>query len=238
MITEEQQKIIGIFMKNVYGKKPDTSGSNPRHGGRGGHWLEKQMGIKQNASNEPDLLGHEMKSDTYIKTSFGDWNASYYIFRDEKFFPSPAETTGYGKSLWRKNKAQFLRIFGKENNGKFSWSGKPCPKRVTDGYNDFGQEMTVNDDNSISIRYSFSKDARPDKSKRVPERFRRENLIIVEWNSELIQKRVERKFNQKGWFKCIQDEDGVYRSIGLEDQLTLKSFCKWLETDMWYLTVA
>ena len=212
-------------MKKVYGQKPDTSAANPKHEGREGHWLEKQMGVGHNASNAPDLLGFEMKNNTQAKTSFGDWNASYYIFRDEEFFPNLIGTTGRARQrLWRENKARFLRIFGRENNGMFSWSGTPCPKRVTDGFNDFGQEMTVDNDNSIIIRYSFSEDRRPDKSELVPEQFQTDNLKIVGWDSEVIKKRVERKFNRKGWFKCLQDKDGVYNSIVFGEPFNIEKF--------------
>ena len=225
MISEEQQNIIDRFMKKVYGQKPDTSAANPKHEGREGHWLEKQMGVKHNASNAPDLWGFEMKNNTQAKTSFGDWNASYYIFRDEEFFPNLIGITGRARQrLWRENKARFLRIFGRENNGMFSWSGTPCPKRVTDGFNDFGQEMTVDNDNSIIIRYSFSEDRRPDKSELVPEQFQTDNLKIVGWDSEVIKKRVERKFNRKGWFKCLQDKDGVYNSIVFGEPFNIEKF--------------
>ncbi len=73
-----EQKIVQTFMQNVYGKKADTSGMNSQHDGRGGHWLERQMGIAPNASNAPDLLGFEMKNQTTSKTTFGDWSPSYF----------------------------------------------------------------------------------------------------------------------------------------------------------------
>ncbi len=201
-------------MNRVYGKKPDTSESHQDHEGREGHWLEKQMEVAHNADNAPDLLGYEMKNNTQSKTSFGDWNASYYIFRDEGYFPNLKGITGRRKNqLWRENKAVFLRTFGRAIEGVFSWSGTPCPKRVTDGFNDFGQEMTVSNDNSIVIKYSYSRDNRQNKHEIVPEMFQKENLKIVEWDSEMIKLKVERKFNRKGWFKCLQDSNGIYNSI-------------------------
>ena len=72
MASPQEQEIVQIFMKNVYGKSPDTSQQNQNHDGKKGHWLEKQMGIKPNASNAPDLLGFEMKNQTTSKTTFGD----------------------------------------------------------------------------------------------------------------------------------------------------------------------
>lgn len=227
MVSEEQQIIIDRFMERVFGRRPDTAASNPHHEGREGHWLETQMGVWHNASNAPDLLGYEMKNNTQTKTSFGDWNASYYIFRDEDFFPNLTGTTGRVRQMmWRENKAQFLRIFGREIDGIFSWSGTPCPKRVTDGVNDFGQELTVDDDNSITIRYSFSRDTRHDKSELVPERFQTENLKIIGWDSEVIRERVEQKFNRRGWFKCLQDKDGVYNSIVFGGPFNIERFLR------------
>jgi len=225
--SDIRKKIIDKYLKNVHGKKPDTSTSNPRHEGKEGHWLEKHMGVKHNASNAPDLLGFEMKNNTQTKTSFGDWNASYYIFRDGKFFPNLIGVKGIARyGLWRENKARFLRIFGREFNGMFSWSGTPCPKRVTDGVNDFGQELTVGNDNSIIVRYSFSKDRRPDKSELIPEMFQVDNLTIVRWDSEVIRNKVERKFNRKGWFKCLQDNNGVYNLIEFGGPFNIEKFLK------------
>lgn len=227
MTAEEKQIIIARFMEKVYGRKPDTSSSNPNHEGKEGHWLETQMDVGHNASNAPDLFGFEMKNNTQSKTSFGDWNASYYIFRDEKFFPNLIGAAGRTRlKLFRENKAQFLRIFGRENEGMFSWSGTPCPKRVTDGFNDFGQEMTVDSDNSIVIKYSFSHDKRPDKSEIIPKMFQTDNLKIVVWNSETIKQKVEQKFNRKGWFKCLQNKDGIYASIVFGGPFSIEKFLK------------
>ena len=44
--------------------------NNSRHDGAEGHWLETQMGVKKNSKNEPDLLDHEMKNHTKLKTTF------------------------------------------------------------------------------------------------------------------------------------------------------------------------
>ena len=55
--SEVRKKIVDIYMSNVHGKKADTTGSDPKHSGKEGHWLEKQMGVVPNASNSPDLHG-------------------------------------------------------------------------------------------------------------------------------------------------------------------------------------
>ena len=118
MTEEIQKRIIELFMKNVYGKIPDTTGSNERHDGKEGHWLEKKMGVEPNASNTADLFGYEMKNDTMMKTTFGDWSPNYWIFRD---------------SQYDMTREDFLRIFGKPNKhkgGRLSWSGKSCCQQV------------------------------------------------------------------------------------------------------------
>ena len=110
MVSEEQQIIIDMFMNNVYGKIAMTSGFNSRHDGKGGHWLEIQMGKKPDGKNEADLFGYEMKNDTTSKTTFGDWSADYYIFKDDRY------------NITRND---FLRIFGHPNplkKGRHSWS--------------------------------------------------------------------------------------------------------------------
>jgi len=129
--TPEQIKriIIKLFKNNVKGKKVDSTMSNVRHDGKDGHWLEKQMGISHNADNEPDIYGFEMKNNTSSKTTFGDWSASYYIFKDDKY------------SITRD---QFLTIFGAPNvlkGNRYSWSGKPTPK--INSYNTFGQTFKL-----------------------------------------------------------------------------------------------
>jgi hypothetical protein len=225
MTDEAQRKIIQVYLKKVHGKKPDTSSSNPKHEGKGGHWLEDAMGSKKDADNAPDLFGFEMKNNTQSKTSFGDWSASYYIYKDEKFFPDLSEKKGKAKfAEIRKNKTQFLKMFGRAVNGRFSWSGTPCPKRATDGTNGFGQELMVTDDNSIIITYSFSKDKRENKSELIPKEFQKEDLVIAEWEATWIKEKVESKFNQKGWFKCFQDDTGSYNSIAFGDPISIERF--------------
>lgn len=196
---EIKQKIINLFNKNVRGKIPDTSASNKRHDGKDGHWLELQMGVAHNASNSPDIYGFEMKNNTSSKTTFGDWSASEYIFKDEKY--------GIDRN-------RFLEIFGAPNEKKknrYSWSGKPTPK--IDGYNYFGQILKVDDERNIFAVYSYKKDQRPDKSKIVPKIMQKNDLVIAVWKADMMKKRVEQKFNKLGWFKCIKDHNGAYSKI-------------------------
>lgn len=123
-MDDGKKEIIRRFNENVRGKKADSSTANSRHDGKDGHWLETQMGVEHNRKTEPDLFGYEMKNQTTSKTTFGDWSANYYLFKDK--------TSGI-------NRDDFLKIFGKPNAdkaGRFSWSGEPCPKiqRVNASY--------------------------------------------------------------------------------------------------------
>jgi LlaMI restriction endonuclease len=207
----EKEQIIALFNQNVKGKKSDSSQSNVKHDGKDGHWLERAMGIKANASNSPDLLGYEMKNGTKNKTSFGDWSANYYIFRNKEI--------GIDRNT-------FLKIFGKPNmekEGRLSWSGEPVPK--ISSFNRFGQKLELDDQNNIHAKYSYSKDQRTDKHQIVPAKLQIENLTIARWDAVSLKKKVENKFNQRGWFQCLKDSQGTYISIVFGSPI---SFEQWI----------
>lgn len=208
----DKKKIIKLFNQNVRGKKPNTASSNVKHAGKEGHWLEKQMGIAQNASNSPDIFGYEMKNDTGSKTTFGDWSADFYIWKE----------TSYNIA-----RDGFLQIFGKPNlkkEGRFSWSGEPCPTIA--GYNTFGQRIYVDKANNIIALYNFDKDSRPKKAKLVPKKMQVARLTLARWDAESMKKKVESKFNLKGWFKCLKNKDGAYTEIVFGAPVT---FEKWID---------
>lgn len=211
-----KQKIIQLFEKNVKGKKPDLSNYTAKHDGKEGHWLEGLMGVKPNADNKPDLYGYEMKKYTPMKTTFGDWSANSYIFKDKS----------YGIT-----RDDFLKIFGKPNvkkNGRFSWSGEPCP--TIKKYNSFGQKLFVDKDKNIIAKYSYSKDKRLNKQKVVPKIMQKEDLILAFWNADSMKKKVEDKFNVKGWFKCQKNAEGVYDEIVFGDPITFDRWIKDVES--------
>lgn len=212
----EKQEIIKRFDANVRGKKTGTMTTNIAHDGKDGHWLEQQMGIKANASNSPDLFGYEMKNDTTSKTTFGDWSADYYIYK----------VPAYGIS-----RDDFLTIFGKPNvqkAGRCSWSGEPCPK--INSTNSFGQKLIVDNDNNILAIYDFSNDIRPDKNQVVPLHLQKDDLILAKWDAASIRAKLEDKFNQKGWFKCLKDNHGVYFQIAFGKPIGFDEWIKWVKT--------
>lgn len=200
-----KKKIIDLFNKKVRGKSSNTATSNQSHDGKDGHWLEKQMGIKHNSKNEADLYGFEMKNHTASKTTFGDWSADYYIFKDLHFFSKNKGTI---------NRDRFMEIFGAPNiekNNRYAWSGKPTPK--INKYNQFGQKLIVDRKNNILAIYSFKEDKRKNKKSIIPSTMQKNKLVLAKWDAEIMTKKVERKFNNLGWFKCIKDKKGVYSKI-------------------------
>jgi len=216
----DKEKIVSLFDQNVRGRIPDVSTFNLGHDGGGGHWLERAMGIQANASNTPDLYGYEMKNNTTSKTTFGDWSADYYIYQD----------LNYHVRGILFNRDEFLRVFGRPNPDKgmrYSWSGQPCPK--INVFNSYGQILEVDDDKNICAKYFYSKDARHDKSTIVPVDLHKDNVTIARWNRKSIQKKLERKFNQKGWFKCLQSSSGVYSSIVFGDPINYENWIKLVE---------
>ena len=207
-----KKKIIDLFNKKVKGKKPNTTSSNQSHDGKGGHWLETQMGIVHNGKNAPDIYGFEMKNHTSTKTSFGDWSPNIAIWK------------GKDKLIDRNT---FLHIFGAPNiekENRYSWSGKPCPK--VDSFNTFGQKLVVDKKENINVVYSFLKDKRKNKTKIVPKKFQKDNIIIAIWGKEFMKLKVERKFNSLGWFKCLQDKNGVYYQIVFGDPINFNTWIK------------
>lgn len=201
-MVDAKRQIIKVFEDNVLGKVPNVDTENPRHCGKEGHWLERAMGINPNGNNTADIHGYEMKNHTSGKTSFGDWSANWYIYKHK----------GNPHSIITRDR--FLQIFGKKNaqkKGRFSWSGEPCPN--ISGYNRFGQKLLVDKEQNIIVLYSYSKDERKDKKTIVPTEFQVDKLTLARWNKESIQLKLEKKFNQKGWFKCLRNNEGIYDSI-------------------------
>lgn len=212
-IAQNKQIIIQLFYAKVKGRKANTAAANIKHDGKSGHWLETQMGIIHNGDNAPDLLGFEMKNNTSNKTTFGDWSANYYIF---------SRNSEYGIT-----RDEFLQIFGKPNaekNGRFSWSGQPTP--TIKGFNKFGQKLSIDDNKNIIAIYSYSQDQRDEKASIVPVSLQKDDLVIARWDADKIQRKLESKFNQNGWFKCLTDRDGVYTEIVFGEPM---DYDNWLE---------
>ncbi len=195
------------FTKNVKGKKPDLSQFNSTHDGREGDWLTKAMGLNVNGINEPDFEGFEMKKYSVGKTSFGDW--------------SPDESL-YSGALKKMSRDEFLQMFGVPNpkkGGRFSWSGKVFPKYGE--FNDAGQRLAIDDFGNIVAIYRFGKDSR--KISVAPE-FHHGEIVLARWREETLKLKLERKFNQLGWFRCLKNNKGEYERIIFGNAINYESF--------------
>ena len=210
-MEDAKEKIISLFFENVLGKTPDIENYDPKHSGAKGQWLEIQLGKEPDSSNDADFWGWECKNHTSSgKTTYGDWTANEYIFDKNNFFKIDRE--------------DFLKIWGKPNedkNGRYSWSGEHVPIYANNENTIFGQSMYVDQDLNIVIEYNFSKDKRVNKYNIVPEHLQLENLVLAKWyglekynisDKTALETKVEKKFNNKGWFKCIM-EDNIYTKI-------------------------
>ena len=206
---EIKSEIEQVFAQYILGQKADLSGFNKRHDGAEGDWLTKKMGLKPNGKNEPDFKGFEMKKDS-AKTTFGDWSPDISLYK------------GHKPIIKRDD---FIKVFGEKSSrvkGRYSWSGTVFPKINTVNY--AGQRMYVNDTNEIIIEYSFSKDTRPNKLTLIPNEFQIETLELAKWTVPYMKNKVESKFNQLGWFKCVKNSKGVYTHLQFGFPLNFTKF--------------
>lgn len=216
-----KNEIIQIFRKKVKGQKLKGTSSNPKHDGAKGHELEKLFDIKANNKSAADLLGYELKSQTGSKTTFGDWSAKTYLFKGKDRLCTRIE---------------FIKMFGSPNpekNNRYSWSGSCFPN--VKKFNDFGQIIKVSEGGDVTIYYSFSKDMRSNKSNIVKKEFQKEDLILAHWPKEKLEKHVNKKFNDKGWFKVLTDESGTCIELVFGDPMDFDKWISLVKTGVIYL---
>lgn len=199
-INHDKENIITLFNNYVKGVDIHLEGQNKKHCGKEGHWLEKKMGIKHNAMNEPDINGYEMKKSSG-KTTLGDFSASEYAFSKKN-----KRTTINILNNWtdeiKITRSNFIKIFGNPNPNKdnrYSWSGSCVP--TYNNWNSNGQMLTINENNDIIIYYSFSNDTRSIKTD-FPVYLQNDNIIIALWKSSKMKKHIDNKFNKNGFFIC------------------------------------
>jgi hypothetical protein len=181
--------IITNFCDNVKGKDISLKGKNAKHCGKEGHYLEDVMGIKHNAKNEPDLLGYEMKTGENV-TTFVD-KAPDNTFLNS--VPIPKRNN-------KKEKQQFW-----EKYASIKKSDEPTIGGWSiDKFNNSGQKLCVDENNNITILYDYSQDNRENKDQL---NLNKEPHIIMQWNADSLKNCIENKFNQKGFFKCIKENN-------------------------------
>ena len=216
---EVKNKIKSKFDNSIRGREPILPIGAKRHDGWVGHWLQKQFGLKADALNAPDLWGFELKDDTGTGvTTFGDWSADEYVFfSHDRCAQDVARAKKCEKCRNSKiERSTFLRVFGVPNiqkGNRHSWSGTVCPK--VDGYNKYGQILVVYDDGSINAEYCFSADQRSNKRSIIPSALQVEDLVLAAWDSDSLKEKLENKFKDLGWFKCIRESNGRGKYVGM-----------------------
>ena len=84
----------------------------------------------------------------------------------------------------------------------------------------------MDDKDNVCACYSYSEDQRPDKAGLIPATLQRDNLILAKWLKGSLQTKLERKFNNLGWFKCFQNTAGRYCRIGFGEPMTYGNWIK------------
>ena len=213
--------IIAQFEANVQGRSPDITGYNLAHDGAEGDWLTKQMGLTVNGRNEPDFHGFEMKKDSKGKTTFGDWPPDFAIYK------------GTHRQF---DQDTFLSIFGSANPKKghrYSWSGTVFPKIGV--FNDYGQGLFINVRKDIEAIYRHSLNIVESSRHRMPEGFHGDDVTLARWTFDNLKLRLERKFNQLGWFRCLKDHSGVYDKIQFGYPINIQVFMELFEKGLVFI---
>jgi|DEB0MinimDraft_4_1074332.scaffolds.fasta_scaffold31344_2 hypothetical protein len=208
---DDKQYIIDLFNNKVKGIEVCLKNQNTNHCGKEGHWLESQMGIKHNSSNEPDIKGYEMKKASK-KTTLGDFSASEYAFSGKNKREHINILNNWNDSEMTISRSDFIKWFGNPNvkkNNRYSWSGSCVP--VYGKWNNNGQTISINKDKDIIIYYSFSQDSRSKKNE-FPCYLKKDNVVIAIWKSEKMKPHIDNKFNKKGFFIC-KKKGKTYQSI-------------------------
>ena len=218
---KDKLEIIELFRKNIKGKKIELENYNKKHCGKEGHWLEKQMTLKHNSKNEPDINGYEMKKNSK-RITFGDFSASEYLFSIDKKYIN--EKNKWDENLVNISKDQFIKFFGTQKllkHNRYSWSGSCVP--TYNNYNTCGQILNISDDNDICIYYSYSEDKRNEIKINFPDYLKKDNILIVIWKNKKMEEHINKKFNNKGFF-IIKKKENVYNKICFGKKFDYKCF--------------
>ena len=203
----DHSELISIFHERIKGRTLPPL----EHDGSIGHWIENQFGVSANADDSADWFGYELKSGK-TKTTFGDWSADYYIWKDPD--------SGIH------SRDDFLIMFGTQSRedrpGRYSWSGRVFP--TVHGYNEYGQIMEVDFNDDIVINYDFSMDDRVDKYSIIPLHLQSGIVELARWDSYTMEARVSKKFGQREWAK-FEISGGVVDSMLIGPPMT---FAQWI----------
>ena len=194
---------------NIKGEKFEKH--NPNYHGEEGIWIEKQMGLKPNSKNEPDILGYEMKKKSNVIT-FIDKQT------DEKFLE--------GKAINKRNKLKkekWWKLFERTNSKDCRVGGWKL-----NIWDNNGQCLQTDNDNNINIAYSWEQDKREDKEEKMSDYYKnKKEHVIGTWRKDTLKKCIERKFNNKGWITFKKDKENRYEKICFGSPI---DFDKWISS--------
>lgn len=203
------------FEKHVLNRVPNLDGYNPHHDGAEGDWLTRAMGLEPNAHNAPDFLGFEMKKGSKGKTTFGDWSPNSSLYKAPN------------KQIERDD---FIQLFGMPNpkrDDRSSWSGSVFPKV---GHTNFaGQIIEVDLKGNILINYTLKNDTRVQKIAIIQRFPKRTTIELARWDSSSIKDKVENKFGDFGWFRCLKDKRGRYQALQFGPPLKYRTFLEFFQ---------
>jgi hypothetical protein len=202
-IPKNKEEIIRRFQENIKNVEICLDGENINHCGREGHWLEIKMGLSKNPRNEPDLYGYEMKKSAN-KITLGDFSASEYAFSRKRDIIN--KTNQWTKTM-KMSRTEFIEYFGNPNpnkNDRYSWSGSCVPKYNV--WNECGQKIIISKNNDIIIYYSYKNDKR-DRKIHFPRFLQTKTIIIAIWTAQKMEKHINTKFNNNGFFLCKKNGD-------------------------------
>tara|TARA_Y100000389_G_scaffold191807_1_gene218544 strand:+ start:326 stop:1105 length:780 start_codon:yes stop_codon:yes gene_type:complete len=183
---------------NEYVKNKNIIIKNNNHDGSDGHWLEKNMGLKINNKNEPDIYGYEMKNHT---------KSGKITFIDKT--PSKIFLEGLEIKKNNKKKEIFWKMFKRTDS-----SGLKIGGWKVDIFDKDGQTMWIDNYNNICILYNFTEDKRDNKNILVSEFYKNnKNHIIIIWESNDLKVGINNKWNQRGFFICKKNEKNEYSKI-------------------------
>jgi len=186
-------------------------GQNASHSGKYGHWLETKMGIKHNSKNEPDFPDWEMKTGDSVTTFVDKAPDTFYV--DDIAIPSGQFT--------KHKQAFFLKYAFPKNTDVPTMGGWSFLKSQSE-YNHGGQGLRTDDNNNLYVIYNYAHDKRENKDEldlnKTPH-------PIMRWNTASLKNAIEKKFNEKGFFKCIK-QNNAYVKICFGKPIT---FATWID---------
>ena len=57
-----------------------------------------------------------------------------------------------------------------------------------------------------------------------------DNLVLAKWYIESLKNKLEKKFNQNGWFTCLKNKSGEYEKISFGSPMNFDSWLNLFKT--------